>query len=139
HALLRDRFPRGHAQLERTAIGGHAAIYHWRGRDPAAPAVILTAHLDVVPVEPGTEKDWTHPPFSGAVAEGFVWGRGALDDKLSAVTILAAVESLLASGHQPACDVWLAFGHDEEVGGRDGAQAIAAWLAARGVRAQFVL
>lgn len=139
HALLRDRFPRGHAQLERTVIGGHAAVYHWRGRDPAAPAVILTAHLDVVPVEPGTEKDWTHPPFSGAVAEGFVWGRGALDDKLSAVTILAAVESLLASGHQPACDVWLAFGHDEEVGGRDGAQAITTWLAERGVRAQFVL
>lgn len=139
HGLLRERFPGVHARLERTAIGGHAAVYRWAGRDAAAPAVILTAHLDVVPVEPGTEAQWTNPAFSGAVADGFVWGRGALDDKLSAVAMLAAVESLLASGHAPACDVWLAFGHDEEVGGREGAGAIAAWLKERGVRGQFVL
>lgn len=139
HALLRARFPRVHAQLDRFEPGGHAAVYRWAGADPAAPAVILTAHLDVVPVEPGTEQGWTHPPFSGAVVDGFVWGRGTLDDKLSAVAMLAAVESLLASGHAPARDVWLAFGHDEEVGGNEGAGNIAAWLAARGVRAAFVL
>lgn len=139
HALLRERFPRVHAQLERTSIGGHSAVYRWAGSDPAAPAVVLTAHLDVVPVEPGTEAQWTWPPFSGTVADGFVWGRGALDDKLSAVAMLAAVESLLQAGHTPACDVWLAFGHDEEVSGGEGARAIAAWLAERGVRAQFVL
>lgn len=139
HALLRERFPRVHAQLERSVVGEHSAVYRWRGRDAAAPAVILAAHLDVVPVEPGTEDSWTHPPFSGAVADGFVWGRGAIDDKLSAITVLAAVESLLASGYQPDRDVWVALGHDEEVGGGAGAQAIAAWLAGRGVRALFVL
>lgn len=139
HALLRERFPRVHARLERTAIGGHSALYHWRGRDPALPAVVLAAHLDVVPVEPGTEDGWTHPPFSGARADGFVWGRGALDDKLSAITSLAAIESLLAAGHEPARDVWLALGHDEEVGGSAGARAIVGWLAAHRVNALFVL
>jgi len=139
HALLRERFPRVHARLQRTGISQHSAIYHWRGREPAAPAVVLAAHLDVVPVEPGTEQDWTHPPFSGVVVDGFVWGRGTLDDKLSAISLLAAVESLLAAGHEPARDVWLAFGHDEETGGTEGARAIAAWLGERGVRAQFVL
>lgn len=139
HALLRDRFPLVHARLERTAVREHSAVYRWPGRDPAAPAVVLTAHLDVVPVEPGTEGDWTQPPFSGVIADGFVWGRGALDDKLSAIAVLAAVESWLAAGHEPACDVWIALGHDEETGGEDGARAIAAWLAERGVRAKFVL
>lgn len=139
HALLGERFPLVHARLERTEIGKHAVIHRWPGRDPRAPAVVLTGHLDVVPVEPGTAEAWTQPPFAGAVVDGFVWGRGTLDDKLSVVAMLAAVESLLAAGHQPACDVWLAFGDDEEVGGRGGAQAIAAWLAERGVRAQFVL
>jgi carboxypeptidase PM20D1 len=139
HVALRERFPRVHARLERTALGEDAVVFRWPGRDPAAPAVILSAHLDVVPVEPGTEAQWTHPPFSGAVADGFVWGRGALDDKLAAVATLAAVESLLAAGHAPARDVWLAFGHDEEVGGGQGARNIAAWLGERGVRAEFLL
>lgn len=139
HAHLRQRFARVHERLERVPVGAHAVLYHWRGRDPSAPALVLTAHLDVVPVEPGTEADWTHAPFSGAIADGFVWGRGALDDKLSVVTLLAAIESLLAAGHEPACDVWLAFGDDEEVGGREGAQVLAAWLVEHGVKAQFVL
>lgn len=139
HALLTARFPGVHARLEREVVGGHSALYRWPGEDPGAPAVVLTAHLDVVPVEPGTEQAWTRPPFAGELADGFVWGRGTLDDKLSAVAILAAVEALVAAGHRPACDVYLAFGHDEETGGRDGARAIAARLVERGVRARFVL
>lgn len=139
HALLGERFPKLRARLERTEIGAHAVIYRWTGRDPQAPAVVLTGHLDVVPVEPGTAEGWTQPPFAGAVVDGFVWGRGTLDDKLSVIAMLAAIESLLATGHQPACDVWLAFGDDEEVGGRAGAQRIAAWLQERDVRARFVL
>lgn len=139
HGLLRARFPQVHERLERVPVGNAAVLYHWRGRDPSAPALVLAGHLDVVPVEPGTEADWTHPPFSGAIADGFVWGRGALDDKLSVITLLAAVESLLSAGHEPACDVWLAFGDDEEVGGREGAQVLASWLVEDGVKAQFVL
>jgi carboxypeptidase PM20D1 len=97
------------------------------------------AHLDVVPVEAGTDTAWTHPPFGGAVADGYVWGRGTLDDKASATALLEAVRGLLARGARPRRTVILALGHDEEVGGRDGAQALARLLARRGVEPAFVL
>jgi len=92
-----------------------------------------------VPVEPGTEGSWEQPPFSGALAGGFVWGRGALDDKGSLVCLLDAAESLLAEGFAPRRTVLLAFGGDEEVGGEHGARAIAAALTARGVRLEYAL
>lgn len=137
-AELRTRFAKAFAALEVEHVETHALVMRWPGRDPSARPIILTAHLDVVPVEPGTESSWTHPPFSGALADAHVWGRGAMDDKLGVVGILSAIESLVASGFTPSRDVWLAFGHDEEVGGH-GATAIAAWLQARGVRAELLL
>lgn len=139
HALLRERFPRVHDTLEVTPIQEHARLLRWRGSDPAARPIILIAHLDVVPVEPGTESGWTHPPFSGAHADDHVWGRGAMDDKLGVIGILTAVESLLGDGFVPTRDVWIGFGHDEEVGGGEGAVAIAAALAERGVKAELLL
>lgn len=139
HATLLADFPRVQQALSRERIGEHALLMRWPGRDASAPPILLTAHLDVVPVEPDTLDEWTYPPFSGAIADGFVWGRGAIDDKTAVVGILAAIEALLQTGHVPSCDVWLALGDDEEVGGRDGAMAIAAALRDRGVRPRFVL
>ena len=100
---------------------------------------MLLAHQDVVPVEPGTEGRWTEPPFEGKIAAGYVWGRGALDDKGSLVAILEAIEHLVAGGAQPRRTVYLAFGYDEEVGGRRGAARIAELLASRSVHPEFVL
>ncbi|RMH17232.1 MAG: M20/M25/M40 family metallo-hydrolase [Gemmatimonadetes bacterium] len=133
HAYLAEVFPRVHATLERETIGGLSLLYRWPGRDPSKAPIVLMGHQDVVPVIPGTEDDWTHGPFSGAVAEGFVWGRGTLDDKVSVLAILEAVETLLEAGHTPERTVYLAFGHDEEIGGRAGARVIADTLEARGV------
>ncbi|MBI2834160.1 MAG: M20/M25/M40 family metallo-hydrolase, partial [Acidobacteria bacterium] len=99
----------------------------------------LAAHLDVVPVEPGTDARWTHPPFSGDIADGHVWGRGALDDKASLTAILQALEDLVAEGFRPARTIYLAFGHDEELGGTSGATAMASRLGRRGVRADFLV
>jgi carboxypeptidase PM20D1 len=93
----------------------------------------------VVPVEPGTERSWTHPPFSGAIADGHVWGRGAMDDKAGVLAILEAVEHLLGRGFQPERTILLAFGHDEEVSGVNGARNIAALLRQRGVKPEFIL
>ncbi len=135
---LQRSFPRTHAALTREAVAGHSLLYSWRGRDPSLEPILLAAHMDVVPVEAGTDAKWTHPPFAGVAADGFVWGRGAWDDKSAVVAILEAVERKLAAGWQPARTVYLAFGHDEEVGGR-GAQAIAALLKSRGVRLGLVL
>jgi carboxypeptidase PM20D1 len=92
-----------------------------------------------VPVEAGTEPAWSHPPFGGVIDGGYVWGRGTLDDKGSALAVLEAVEYLLAAGVQPAQTVYLAFGHDEEVNGEHGAAVLAARLRERGVNAEFVL
>ncbi len=135
---LRAQFPLVHAQLSREVVAGASLLYRWQGRNVQAAPLLLLAHLDVVPVETGTEDAWLHAPFSGAVEDGYVWGRGTLDNKSSAVGWLEAVEHLLAAGHVPEQTVYLAFGHDEEIGG-DGARALAALLLARGVHADFVL
>lgn len=136
--FLRAQYPRAHAALRREAVAGHSLIYTWPGSDPRLPPVVLMGHMDVVPVEPGTEARWTQSPFGGVIAGGFVWGRGALDDKSSVLGTLEAVEMLLAGGFAPRRTVMLAYGHDEEVGGR-GAQQIAALLRARGIRPEMVV
>src|SRR5688500_3775465 len=94
------------------------------------------AHLDVVPA---AQAGWRYSPFFGALAEGYVWGRGALDDKGSALGILEAVEHLLAEGFLPKRTVYLAFGHDEEAGGERGAKEMAALLDSRGITLELVV
>lgn len=138
HTFLERSFPRVHGQLKREAIAGGSLLYTWAGSDPSAPALLLTAHLDVVPVEAGSEGKWIARPFSGAVANGFVTGRGAIDDKSSLMAILEATERLLARGYRPRQTIYLAFGHDEERGGT-GAQAMAALLKQRGANIGFAL
>jgi carboxypeptidase PM20D1 len=132
HAYLEHAFPQAHAALQREVVGGYSLLYTWPGRDRAAKPILLMAHQDVVPVAPGTEDRWHAAPFAGEIRDGFVWGRGTWDDKGNLMAILEAVEL-------PRQTVYLAFGHDEENGGADGAKAIAALLAARGVRLEFVI
>jgi carboxypeptidase PM20D1 len=139
HQYLQQSFPRVHAALSREVVGGYSLLYTWKGRKPELPPVLLMSHMDVVPVEPGTESNWTHPPFSGFDDGTFLWGRGTLDDKAGVLAILEAAETLLGRGFQPDRTVYFAFGHDEEVGGRQGAAAIAALLAQRGVKPAFIL
>ena len=81
HAYLARSYPRLHAALARELVGGASLLYTWKGREPELPALLLLAHQDVVPVESGTEAHWAHPPFEGVIDGGFVWGRGAIDDK----------------------------------------------------------
>ncbi|HEX4965775.1 MAG TPA: M20 family peptidase [Thermoanaerobaculia bacterium] len=139
HRYLEQSFPKVHATLTREVVANYSLLYTWPGKDPKLAPILLMSHQDVVPVEPGTEKDWTHPPFSGDVADGFVWGRGALDDKSGVTAILEAVELLLGKGFQPQRTLLLAFGHDEEVGGPHGAAALATLLAQRGVHPEMIL
>jgi carboxypeptidase PM20D1 len=136
---LETSYPRVHRALVRETVAEWSLLYTWRGRDPSLQPMLLAAHLDVVPVDAGSAGDWTHPPFAGVVEGGFVWGRGAMDDKSSVICILEAVEGLLAEGFAPERTLHLAFGHDEEVGGDRGAAEIARLLAARGERLAFVL
>lgn len=140
HDFLADAFPRVHTALRRETVGDLSLLYTWPGRDPALAPALLLGHLDVVPVPPETEAEWSQPPFAGVIdGDGYIWGRGTIDDKVNVLGLLEAVEALLARGFAPARTVMLAFGHDEEIGGRDGAMAIAAALEARGVAPWLVL
>lgn len=139
HALLERAFPRAHAAMTREFVSGLSLVYTWKGRDTTLAPVVLMGHMDVVPVPEPNLAEWQHPPFSGAIAEGYIWGRGTLDDKTTVLASLEAVEHLAAEGFQPARTVYLTFGHDEEVGGRFGARAIVAELVRRGVRPGLVI
>src|SRR5213080_1121096 len=136
---LRTSFPRLHARLGREITGGFSLLYEWRGSDTTLKPILLMAHQDVVPVEPGTEGRWTEPPFAGRISGGFVWGRGAMDDKGNLMALLEAVERLVAGGAAPRRTIYLAFGHDEELGGTRGAARTAALLAGRHVQVEYVL
>jgi len=136
---LRSTFVRVFSQLEVETVNDHSLILTWQGREPALPPVLFTAHMDVVPVEPGTEDDWDYPPFAGVVADGRIYGRGTLDDKVGLMGDLEAVEQLLAEGFTPQRTIVLAFGHDEEISGRDGASAIAARLSERGLHFDWMV
>jgi carboxypeptidase PM20D1 len=139
HAYLQTSFPRVHRELRRETVATHSLLYTWEGTDRALKPVLVMGHLDVVPVEPGTEDKWQQAPFGGGIAGGFIWGRGAIDNKSTVVGTLEAVEMLLGQGFRPGRTILLAFGHDEEVGGTGGARQIAALLASRGVRLEMVL
>lgn len=137
--FLTATYQRVHVGMVHETINGDGLLYRWQGTDPAAAPIIFLAHQDVVPIEPGTEEKWTHPPFDGVIADGFVWGRGAIDDKGSLICLFEAFESLLAEGWVPTRTIWFASGFDEEVGGRQGAKKIAEELRARGVKFAWLL
>jgi carboxypeptidase PM20D1 len=137
--FLQKAFSQVHGALLNEIVNDYSLLYIWKGSDENLKPILLMAHVDVVPVEEGTEQEWHYPPFEGSIADGFIWGRGALDDKASLIGIMEAVEALLAQGFSPRRTVYLAFGHDEEVMGVRGAKQIAALLKTRGVKAEYIL
>ncbi len=139
HQFMRDSFPRVFAALEVETINGYSLLLRWPGSDGALSPVLFTAHMDVVPVEPGTEQDWQHPAFDGVVADGRIYGRGTLDDKVGVMGLLEAAEQLLAAGFSPTRTVYFAFGHDEEISGRQGATAIAARMRELGLHFSWMV
>jgi carboxypeptidase PM20D1 len=139
HRVLERWYPRVHEYLVRDYINEYSLLYTWKGSQPEQPGILLAAHQDVVPADPATADSWTRAPFGGEIADGYVWGRGALDLKSQLVTILDAVEQLIVSGYRPERTVYLAFGHDEEIGGHNGAEAIKEHLKGRGIELAAVL
>lgn len=133
--FLEEQFPRVHRDLDWSTFG-HSRLYCWEGQSEQVGALLL-AHQDVVPVD--NADAWTHPPFAGVVDDEFIWGRGAIDDKSRVLAILEAIEDLLRRGFQPRTTLYFAFGHDEEVGGNEGAVVMAQYLASQKVKADFVL
>jgi carboxypeptidase PM20D1 len=138
-AFLEEAFPLFHRTCEARRINDYALVYRWKGRDPSLKPVMLTAHYDVVPVDADTRGEWTHPGFSGARAEGRIWGRGALDIKSQLMAHLEAAEALIREGFVPKRDFYFVYGQDEETGGRNGAYRAADYFAEQGIRFAGVL
>ncbi len=137
--FLAATYPRVHEQLQVERIASYSLLVTWPGSDPSLAPALFMSHTDVVPVEAEALEGWTHPPFGGVIDDEFVWGRGALDVKSGVIGWLEAAEALLAEGFAPARTLYFAFGHDEEIGGDQGAAALAATLRERGVRLSFLV
>lgn len=134
-----NSYPLVDSILEKKIINQYSLHYKWQGKNEGLKPVVLAAHLDVVPVPNEDLAEWNYPPFSGKIADGAIWGRGAMDDKVGIIGILEAVEHLMSEGFVPDRTIYLAFGHDEEVGGKNGAKSIADHLKQSGVQPEFVL
>ncbi|MEO1655915.1 MAG: M20/M25/M40 family metallo-hydrolase, partial [Bacteroidota bacterium] len=148
-AYIKLTYPLTDSLLENIGLPNHSLLYYWPGQDQKLKPALIMAHLDVVPVsevKPANwytfqdeQQIWSQPPFSGKVAGGYIWGRGALDDKLNVFAMLEATETLLATGFRPKRSLYLFFGHDEEIGGAEGAQVAADYLKNESVELEFVL
>jgi len=139
HEFLESRFPYIAAFARRHIISDFSLIYEFPGTRPAINPVLFMGHMDVVPVDAATLPAWTYPPFSGTLADNQVWGRGALDDKATVMALMEAMELQLKNGGQPQRTFYFAFGHDEEIGGENGAAKSAAFFKEKGIRFDMVL
>ncbi|MCD7973113.1 MAG: M20/M25/M40 family metallo-hydrolase [Candidatus Azobacteroides sp.] len=149
-------YPEIYKTMDTMTINGHGLVLHWKGQDAGLKPLLFLSHYDVVPVigyepeegkrtpdiykleeESGSaveepistyQEEWTYPPFSGAVANGKVYGRGTLDMKNMLFSLLEAADTLIKEGFKPKQDIWFAFGFDEESGGIKGAIEIASYF-----------
>ena len=134
HAVMEAQFPLIHQKLEKTDLRGNL-LYRWSGADSTKLPILLMGHQDVVPA---SNEGWRVDTYSGAVIDGNLYGRGALDCKSTMYVELQAVEELLEEGFVPPCDVYLSYSINEETGG-DGAAAAVRFLKEKGIRLALVL
>ncbi len=138
-AFMEKTYPLMHSKLEKQSFNQFSYVFKWKGKDTSKAPFVLMAHLDVVPVEAIAESKWTYPSFSGMVKEDTIWGRGAVDDKSSAIAIMEATEQLLRNNFTPERTFYICFGHDEEIAGKRGANIVSQWFKENNIRPAFVL
>uniref|UniRef100_A0A6Q2YYU0 Peptidase M20 dimerisation domain-containing protein n=1 Tax=Esox lucius TaxID=8010 RepID=A0A6Q2YYU0_ESOLU len=137
--LLRKAFPTVFSShlVQHEVVANYSHLFWVPGSDLALVPYMLLAHIDVVPAE---ESDgWDAPPFSAKEIDGFIYGRGTIDNKQSVMGILQALEYLLIRGYSPQRGFFIGLGHDEEIQGLHGAMNIVKLLKKKGVQLAFVL
>ncbi|KHT39358.1 M20 family peptidase [Vibrio sinaloensis] len=142
HDFLVESYPLVHKTLKRELVGDprpFSLIYTWEGKDPSLPPAVFMAHQDVVPIAEESRDQWEVEPFSGEIKDGYIWGRGSLDDKNQIHAILEATEMKIKEGFQPERTILFVFGHDEEVGGPEGAKQAADIIEQRYDKIAFVI
>lgn len=156
-AYLPSVYPAVYEVMETETVNEYGLVFRWKGKNPEEKPVLFLSHYDVVPVvgyDPQTMSasdtifqphdthispieslsgTWDYSPFSGAVVDGRIYGRGTLDMKNMLFSLMEGADALIAEGFQPERDIWFAFGHDEEVSGRQGALRIAAYFREQGL------
>ena len=133
HKVLRETYPEFFKTVECEEFDG-SLLLKWKGTDPSLKPILLMNHHDVVEAS----GEWTHPPFSGAIADGRVWGRGTLDTKGGLAMMLQAAEELIKEGFTPKRDTYFVTACTEEVGG-EGADAMTRALKERNMKFHMVL
>lgn len=136
---LARSFPTVYKSAEITRFSELTLLYKFAGTNTELKPVLFMGHQDVVPVDEATLPNWVQPPFSGTITADEIWGRGALDDKISVLGLLEAMEAYLQSGKQLNRTIYFSFGHDEEIGGKDGAQKVAQYFRDNNVEFEFIL
>ncbi|OCA76666.1 peptidase [Chryseobacterium contaminans] len=153
---IKKNYPFIYQHAESYTINGHALVFKLKGTDPNLQPLLFLSHLDVVPpggagikntetdlfqpkdkpIPPVSKiaKEWDYGPFSGAVVNGRIYGRGTMDMKSMLFALMEALQNTMKSGYQPKRDIYLAFGFDEEVGGELGAARIADYFGRQRLR-----
>ena len=139
NSFLEKSYPLVHSRLNRIVFGKYSYLYTWKGSDTTLAPYVLMAHMDVVPVESASENLWKVNPFSGAILNDTIWGRGAADDKVAVIAIMESVEKLISKNFNPKRTIYLSFGHDEEVAGRRGAKMISQWFEENHIKPALVI
>ncbi|MCF6275062.1 MAG: M20/M25/M40 family metallo-hydrolase [Robiginitomaculum sp.] len=134
---LKTTYPNFYGAVQSEQVIEYAQMNVWQGSDVALAPIVFLAHQDVVPASM-SDGGWDYPPFDGTIADGFIYGRGSIDDKGSLIALLEGADRLAASGFKPKRTLIFAFGHDEEVAGR-GADAISKLLETRGIKPYAVI
>ena len=133
-ALLPSLYPSVFAVCSFQELPDRALLFRWPGKSAGDPAVLM-AHYDVVPAD---ETKWEKPPFAAVIEDGVLWGRGALDTKVTVNAILSAANHLIGQGWQPEKDIYFAFSGGEEIAG-NGAVNIVDYFIANGITPAIVV
>lgn len=137
--FIEEAYPLTHERMEIRMFNDLTPLYFWEGSDPSLDPILLMGHYDVVPIDSTDIDGWTYEPFSGEVADGYIWGRGTLDNKNNVMALLETKEYLLSVGYQPRRSIYFAYGHDEEIGGDEGARAVSRYFQDQDIQLQYVL
>ena len=131
-AAVKELFPLLHERAEIKYFSEDCWVYKIPGRDESRN-ILLMSHHDVV----AATGDWTHEKF-GEISDGKIWGRGTVDTKTSLFAELSAVEELLAEDFEPACNLYIASGHNEEIFG-DGIHEAVKYFEKQGIEFELAI
>jgi len=137
--FIEEEYPLFHSRLEQTMFSDLTPLYFWEGSDPSLDPILLMGHYDVVPVDSTDLEHWQYAPFSGEIEDGYIWGRGTLDNKNNVMALLETAEHLLQNDFRPQRSIYFIFGHDEEIGGYDGAVYASRYFQDQDIRFYYVL